>query len=871
MGDVPWGAHLCQFYEDRRDLTDILVPYFRTGLRNNEFCMWVTSEPLRSVEAKAALAEEIPNLEEYLHKGQIEILDYSQWYTPGGRFEADRVLKGWVQKLGAALERGFDGLRLTGNTFWLEKSDWQDFKEYEATVDGVMGQYRMLALCTYSLAKCGAPEILDVVANHAFALIKRAGKWELIESGERKRAEAAAREEKSRRAFAEALDAERRRLNGILDLLPVMVCLITPDYHVPFANRSFRETFGDAGGRTCYDYIFQLAEPCQQCESLIPLKTGRPHHWVNLCPGDRVIEAHDFPVTDVDGSPMILEVDIDITDRQRVEAELRATSESLQRLAAIVESSEEAIIGKTLEGVITSWNQGARRMYGYAAGEVLGKSISLLVPPDRIDDLPQILDRIRQGARVEHSETVRVAKDGRRLTVSLTVSPIKDTEGRVVGASSISHDITESKRMEEQLRTSSLYARSLLEASLDPLVTISPEGQITDVNPATELATGVPRERLISSSFSDYFTEPQKAEAGYQKVLAEGLVRDYPLTIRHASGRTTDVLYNANVYRNESGQVQGVFAAARDVTERKRMEAQLRATSLYARSLLEASLDPLVTISPDGKITDVNQATELATGMPRGWLIGSGFSQYFTEPGRAEAGYQRVLAEGTIRDYPLTIRHVSGGTADVLYNASVYRGDTGQVLGVFAAARDVTERKRMEAQMRATSLYARSLIEASLDPLVTISPEGRITDVNQATELVTGVRRDQLVGSTFSDYFTEPEKAEAGYQKVLAEGLVRDYPLTIRDVSGRTTDVLYNAAVYRNEAGQVLGVFAAARDVTARKRAEAEVAEQRTKELERLAELERFQRLTVGRELKMIELKKEIEDLKKRLPEGAGA
>jgi PAS domain S-box-containing protein len=123
-----------------------------------------------------------------------------------------------------------------------------------------------------------------------------------------------------------------------------------------------------------------------------------------------------------------------------------------------------------------------------------------------------------------------------------------------------------------EVRAASLYARNLIETSLDPLVTISRDGKITDVNHATELATGVPRERLIGSNFSDYFTEPDKANAGYQKVIAEGLVRDYPLTIRHAAGHTMHVLYNAAVYRNEAGEVQGVFAAARDITERKRME-----------------------------------------------------------------------------------------------------------------------------------------------------------------------------------------------------------------------------------------------------------------------------------------------------------
>jgi PAS domain S-box-containing protein len=158
--------------------------------------------------------------------------------------------------------------------------------------------------------------------------------------------------------------------------------------------------------------------------------------------------------------------------------------------------------------------------------------------------------------------------------------------------------------------------------------------------------------------------------------------------------------------------------------------------------------------------------------------------------------------------------------------ARLFPGTSGSHARLLGAMVDVTE-IRESADARAASLYARSLLEASLDPLVTISPEGQVTDVNRATEEVTGVARERLIGSRFSEYFTEPETAEAGYQKVLSEGLVQDYALTIRHANGRTTDVLYNAVVYRNEAGQVQGVFAAARDVTERKRAEAELARYR--------------------------------------------
>jgi PAS domain S-box-containing protein len=190
IGDVPWGTHFCQFYEGKQDLLDILVPYFSAGLANNEFCMWVTSEPLGAREAEAAMRASVAGLDEHLRRDQIRFLDYSEWYTVGGAFDADRVLRAWVDALQGAQARGFDGLRLTGNTFWLEQSAWRDFTQYEAAVDSVINQYSMLAMCTYSLARCGAAEIMDVMSNHAFALIKRGEHWQVIESAERKKIEA---------------------------------------------------------------------------------------------------------------------------------------------------------------------------------------------------------------------------------------------------------------------------------------------------------------------------------------------------------------------------------------------------------------------------------------------------------------------------------------------------------------------------------------------------------------------------------------------------------------------------------------------------------------------------------------------------------
>ncbi|MEZ7498585.1 PAS domain S-box protein [Flavobacterium sp. Arc3] len=355
------------------------------------------------------------------------------------------------------------------------------------------------------------------------------------------------------------------------------------------------------------------------------------------------------------------------------------------------------------------------------------------------------------------------------------------------------------------------YSLSLIEASLDPLITINIDGKITDMNEATVKITGIKREELIGSDFFNYFTHPDMAREVYEEVFSKGFVIDSPLTLCHKDGKLTDVLFNGSVYKNDVGNVLGVVIVARDVTKQKQ-------AALYTRSILEASLDPLVTINAEGQITDVNHALIAVTGIQRENLIGTDFSLYFTEPEKARQAYIQVFEQSFVSDYALTIKHLNGKLTDVLYNASVYKDDKGEVLGVFAAARDVTAQKL-------SSNYSLSLIEASLDPLVTISIEGKITDMNEATIKITGMERELLTGSDFFDYFTEPQMAREVYQEVFAKGSVADSPLTLRHKNGKLTDVLFNGSVYKDDQGNVLGAVVVARDITDQKRIETELIE----------------------------------------------
>ena len=147
-GNVPWGTHFCQFYQTKRHLTDVLVPYFKKGLENHEFCVWVTSRTVTTGEARKALSAVVPDLAKREVKGQFEVFAYTDWYLAGGRFDMKRILDGWAEKYGLGLDRGYAGLRVSGDTAWLESENWADFSAYEQSIDGAIAGSRILVLCT---------------------------------------------------------------------------------------------------------------------------------------------------------------------------------------------------------------------------------------------------------------------------------------------------------------------------------------------------------------------------------------------------------------------------------------------------------------------------------------------------------------------------------------------------------------------------------------------------------------------------------------------------------------------------------------------------------------------------------------------------
>jgi len=688
IGDAPWGTHFCQFYRARRDLTSILVPYFKAGLENNEYCMWVTSAPLTDKQAKLSLRRAMPGFDDFLEKGQIEVLPYSEWYMKGGSFDMDRVLNGWMEKLEMALARGFEGLRLTGNTAWLEKACWKDFADYEEAINSVIGKHRMMALCTYSLDRCTGTEILDVLRNHQFALIRNDKGWDLIEASSLK--EARERVRQTERRYQTLFNAMSEGF-----AVHEIICDaqgVPSDYRFLEVNPAFERLTGlkkeNVIGRTVRRVLPDIEQSWIDMYGEVAL-SGRPTY----------IEQHsdalkkDYGVIAYAPSDrQFATLFLDITDRRRREEELTNTN---LRLDVLSETASQLLKTESPEAVVQSLCRKVMEFmkcqvfFNYLVDE--GKHQLRLNAyagiPEEEGDKIEWLDygtavcgrAVVQGRPIVCGHIGERSEPGTELVKSYGVKAYAChpliCQGRVLGTLSFGatnrsefdpEDIALMKTVADQvaiaidrkraaeelqrantileqriaartseLRQASQYARSLLEASLDPLVTISPEGKITDVNEATESATGLGRDRLIGSNFSDYFTEPDKANAGYQKVISEGQVRDYPLTIRHTSGRTTDVLYNATVYRNEAGHVEGVFAAARDVTELKAAQERRDFTSslleLFAlknssQEYLDSAVELIQTWSKCEavgiRITDENREIPFASsaGFPRDFL-----------------------------------------------------------------------------------------------------------------------------------------------------------------------------------------------------------------------------------------------------------
>jgi PAS domain S-box-containing protein len=529
----------------------------------------------------------------------------------------------------------------------------------------------------------------------------------------------------------------------------------------------------------------------------------------------------------------------------------RQTIELAERMAAIVEGSADAIFGCALDGTIMSWNPAAERMYGYSREEIVGRRAKILTPQDRDGEMLAVLEQIKAGNHVEPLETERTRKDGTVFPVSLTISPVRDSTGAVVGTSVIHRDRTEQRVAFERAQ----HLASIVESSDDAIISRSLDGRITSWNPAAERMYGYSCAEVIGRP--DEMTTLKSRVGEVEAVLEQidaGQHAEHLETKRvRKNGSVFPVSLTISPVCDAGGTVVGTSVIHRDLTEQK--GALASAERLAA--IVEYADEAIIGRTLDGIVTSWNPAAERMFGYRADEIVGESIDRLSPEnrAGDAISILARISAGLSVDDYETRRVRKDGAVFPVSLTISPIRDASGTVVSASVICRDQSELKR-------AAQYARGLIEADPDPLGMVSPDGTVLDVNEATVRATGIPRDQLIGSDFAQYWTDPEAARQGIAWAFKHGSLTDGMLTARHDDGTLTDYLCNATVYRDITGEVLGVLTSARDVTRQTLARAAMAKQQAKELERLEELELFRELTLGRELKMIELKKELEYLR---------
>jgi PAS domain S-box-containing protein len=506
----------------------------------------------------------------------------------------------------------------------------------------------------------------------------------------------------------------------------------------------------------------------------------------------------------------------DITERVRSQ-ELKAL------LASIVESSEDAIIGKALDGTILSWNKGAEILYGYSAGEVIGRPISILAAADRCDEIPNILERIRRGEKISHFETVRLRKDGTPVSVAITVSPILNGSGEVTGAATIAHDISERKRAEEELRHRETELRDALRAAQMGVWTwVREKDSVTWDESLYHIAGRDPS--MLAPSFkeqAEIFTPEslERLNAAVEKTLATGTPYELDVEIVLPDGSKKWVISRGEPRRDASGRITWLRGTVQDITERKRSQ---EVKALLA-SIVESSEDAIIGKALDGTILSWNKGAEILYGYSPGEVIGRPISiltpadRYDEIPNILE----RIRRGEKVSHFETVRLRKDGTTVHVAVTVSPIMNASGEVSGAATIARDITERKRVEERLRKLS----RAVEQSPAAVMITDVQGAIEYVNPKFTQITGYTAAEVKGQNsriLKSGMQSPSIYEELWATILSGGEWRG-EFANRKKSGEIYWESASIVPIRDSAGAITHFLAVKEDITERKRAEEEL------------------------------------------------
>jgi len=507
----------------------------------------------------------------------------------------------------------------------------------------------------------------------------------------------------------------------------------------------------------------------------------------------------------------------DITERKQIERENAL-------LAAVVGSSGDGIVSYASDLRITSWNPGAERILGFTAEQAVGQSILDVYVPPRLREhartvMSEVLEAlVNQPKITRRLEVPVIRQDGVEIEAAIVVSGIYNRDGQMLGISAILSDLSERKQAE---REQALLA-SIVASTDDAVISLGPDGRITSWNRGAEILLGFTAAEAIGQSGVRFMTPPATRdyadhEIGRQLEMAanQRLRERLEVQVQRKDQTLRDVSIVVSGIYNFSGARIGLSGIMRDITERKRAE---REHAILA-SIVKASDDAIVAVDRQGRIVGWNPAASKIYGFSEQQALGHGLDLFIPpdELKRQLETDRRVLETGETASFEHHPRGQDDKSLTSLVNVFPIRDAAGNIAGVGGIARDITRSKQVEAELREAQEYTRGLIESSVDAMVIVGPDMRISDGNEQLARLTELPKKVLFGGRFDSHFSDPARARAAVEKALAEGYVTNVDLALKAASGKEIVVSFNASLFYR-AGKVLGIFGVARDVTRRAR-----------------------------------------------------
>jgi PAS domain S-box-containing protein len=516
----------------------------------------------------------------------------------------------------------------------------------------------------------------------------------------------------------------------------------------------------------------------------------------------------------------------------------------------IIANAPDPVFVSDLEGKILQANDAVSELLGFRRDEVVEQSLSRFISEEETREFTAALKEVVEHGVTRNAVLHPRSATGEVIPTSLNASALRDSEGNTIGAIGVLRDMRE-------LDKARAYAESLIENAPDPVFVTDLEGKILQTNDAVSALLGFRRDEVVEQSLSRFISEEETREftAALKEVVERGVTRDAVLNPRAATGEVIPTSLNASALRDSDGKVIGAIGVLRDMRELDKARA-------YAESLIKNAPDPVFVSDLEGKIIEANDAVSELLGFRRDEVLEQSLSRFISEDETREftAALREVVERGVTRNARLNPRSATGEIIPTTLNASALSDSEGNVIGAIGVLRDMRELDKALS-------YSQSLIENAPDPVFVSDLEGKILQANDAVSALLGFRRDEVVEQSLSRFISDEETREftAALREVVARGVTRNARLNPRTATGEVIPTTLNASALRDPEGKVIGAIGILRDMRAYEQVVRDLEQSKTELQEKILDLEKFEEVVVGRELKMIALEKELESLRQQV------